>query len=157
NFPSNFTWGAATSSYQVEGAWDVDGKGPSIGDMFTRQPGRIWENHHGRIACDHYNRYKEDIRLMAQMGIKAYRLSISWPRVIPGGTGRVNEKGLGFYDRVIDELTAHGIQPWVTLYHWDYPYELFLKGGWLNSDSPKWFAKYTKVVVDRLSDRVQHW
>lgn len=156
-FGKNFTWGAAAASYQIEGAWDTDGKGPSVWDMITKQPGRIWENQNGDTACDHYHRYKEDVRLMADIGLQAYRLSVSWPRVIPAGTGAVNERGLDFYDRLVDELLDRQIQPWVTLFHWDYPYDLFLRGGWLNPDSPNWFADYTSVVVDRLSDRVSHW
>jgi beta-glucosidase len=125
--------------------------------MLTRQPGRIWENHNGTVACDHYHRYKEDVQLMSEIGLHAYRLSVSWPRVLPEGTGRVNAAGLAFYDRLVDELLAHKIDPWVTLFHWDYPYDLFLRGGWLNPDSPQWFADYTAVIVDKLSDRVTHW
>ena len=157
SFKKDFVWGAAAASYQIEGAWDEDGKGLSVWDMVTRQKGRIWEDNTGNVACDHYHRYKEDVQLMADVGLHAYRLSVSWPRVMPQGTGSVNEAGLGFYDRLVDELLAKGIQPWVTLFHWDYPYDLFLRGGWLNPDSPKWFADYTAVVVDRLSDRVSHW
>ena len=157
DFPAGFVWGAAAASYQIEGAWNEDGKGLSTWDMLCRQPGRIWEGHNGDIACDHYHRYREDVALMAQVGLKAYRLSVSWSRVLPAGTGAINEAGLDFYDRLIDELLAHGIAPWITLFHWDYPYELFLRGGWLNADSPQWFADYTAAVVDRLSDRVTHW
>jgi len=156
-FPANFTWGAATSAYQIEGAWDEDGKGPSTWDMFVRQPGRIWEEHRGDVACDHYHRYREDVDFMQMIGIKAYRFSISWPRVFPDGTGKVNEAGLDFYDRLVDELLAKGTQPWVTLFHWDYPYALYLRGGWLNPESPRWFEKYTTQIVERLSDRVSHW
>ncbi|HBR93685.1 MAG TPA: beta-glucosidase [Opitutae bacterium] len=156
-YPKDFVWGAAAASYQVEGAWDADGKGPSVWDKFTEQKGKIWEGHHGRVACDHYNRYAEDVALMQQIGLKAYRLSVSWPRVLPTGTGKVNVKGLDFYDRLVDELMAASIAPWVTLFHWDFPYALELKGGWLAEDSPKWFADYTKVVVDKLSDRVSNW
>jgi beta-glucosidase len=157
SFREDFVWGAAAASYQVEGGWDEDGKGLSVWDMLTRQPGKIWEGHTGNIACDHYHRYKEDVALMREVGLQAYRLSISWPRVLPQGTGSVNKEGLAFYDRLIDELLAGGIKPWVTLFHWDYPYDLFLRGGWLNPESPKWFADYTSVVVDCLSDRVEHW
>ena len=157
SFSKNFTWGAAAASYQIEGAWNEDGKGESVWDMLTRQQGRIWENHNGNVACDHYHRYKEDVRLMSDIGLQAYRLSISWPRVMPEGSGRVNVAGLAFYDRLVDELLAHKIDPWVTLFHWDYPYDLFLRGGWLNPDSPQWFADYTAVIVDKLSDRVTHW
>jgi len=156
-FPANFTWGAAAASYQIEGAWNEEGKGLSVWDMVTRQPGRIWENDTGNTACDHYHRYREDVALMSEIGLQAYRLSISWPRVIPAGTGGINHAGLDFYDKLIDELLSKNITPWVTLFHWDFPYDLFLRGGWLNADSPKWFADYTAVVVDRLSDRVAHW
>ena len=128
-YPKDFVWGAAAASYQVEGAWDADGKGPSVWDKFTEQKGKIWEGHHGRVACDHYNRYAEDVALMQQIGLKAYRLSVSWPRVLPTGTGKVNVKGLDFYDRLVDELMAASIAPWVTLFHWDFPYALELKGG----------------------------
>lgn len=157
SFPPDFTWGAAAASYQIEGASQTDGKGLSVWDMMAHQPGRVWEGHHGDVACDHYNRYPADVALMAELQLQAYRLSVSWPRVMPAGTGRVNEAGLGFYDRLVDELLAAGIQPWVTLFHWDFPYQLFLRGGWLNPDSARWFADYTAVVVDRLSDRVSHW
>jgi beta-glucosidase len=157
SFPDKFHWGAVTSAYQLEGAWDADGKGESVWDMFTRRKGHVWDGQSGRVACDHYNRYKEDVALMAQMGLNAYRFSVSWPRVMPAGTGKVNEAGIAFYDRLVDELLAAGVQPWVTLFHWDFPYQLFLRGGWLNPESPSWFAKYTAAVVDRLSDRVTHW
>ncbi|WP_269522388.1 GH1 family beta-glucosidase [Coraliomargarita parva] len=156
-FPDDFTWGASSSSYQVEGAWDADGKGLSIWDIFVERENTIWRGQHGRVACDHYHQFKEDVALMAQMGIAAYGFSISWPRVMPDGTGRLNEAGLSFYEALVDELLAHGIEPWVTLFHWDLPYELFLRGGWLNRSIPGWFADYTKVIVDRLSDRVSHW
>ncbi len=156
-FKDNFTWGAAASSYQIEGAWREDGKGPSIWDMIAHQPGRIYENSNGDVACDHYHRYREDVALMKEIGLQAYRLSVSWPRVIPTGRGPVNEAGLAFYDRLVDELLSHGIEPWVTLYHWDLPYDLFLRGGWLNPDSSEWMAEYTAAVVERLSDRVTRW
>jgi len=157
SFPKNFTWGATTSAYQIEGALEEGGKGPSIWDAFVRKPGNIWEGHTGRLACDHYHRYKEDVALMRVIGLKAYRFSVSWPRVMPAGIGPVNTTGLDFYDNLVDELLEHGIEPWVTLFHWDYPYDLFLRGGWLNPESPKWFARYVKAVVQRLSDRVRHW
>lgn len=157
NFPPNFTWGATTSAYQIEGAWDEDGKGLSIWDMFTDQKGRIWEGNTGRIACDHYHRCEEDVALMAKIGLKAYRFSVSWPRIFPEGTGAVNSKGLDFYDRLVDELLKAQIKPWITLFHWDFPYALFLRGGWLNPASPAWFENFAATVVKRLSDRVQHW
>jgi beta-glucosidase len=156
-FSKTFVWGAATASYQIEGAAREDGKGLSVWDVFCQKPLSIWNNQSGDIACDHYHRYKEDVSLMKQIGLHAYRLSVSWPRVIPEGTGAINPKGLEFYDKLIDELLAAGISPYITFFHWDYPYELYRRGGWLNKDSPDWFAEYVKVVVDKLSDRVKHW
>ena len=156
-FPDDFTWGAATAAYQIEGAAHEDGKGLSTWDMFCRQPGRVWEGHTGEVACDHYHRWKEDIRLMKRMGLQAYRMSVSWPRVIPTGVGAVNPKGLAFYDRLVDGLLAAGIEPWITLFHWDFPHDLYLRGGWLNRDSAAWFGDYARVVVEKLSDRVTHW
>jgi len=149
-FPGNFTWGAAAASYQIEGAAREDGKGLSVWDMFCRQPGNVFEGHTGDVACDHYHRYADDVALMREIGLQAYRLSVSWPRVLPEGTGAANERGLDFYDRLVDALLEAGITPWITLFHWDYPYALFCRGGWLNPASPE-------VVVKRLSDRVTHW
>jgi beta-glucosidase len=157
SFPEGFLWGAAAASYQIEGAATADGRGPSTWDMFCRKPGAVWNGQSGDVACDHYNRYREDVGLMRQMGLRAYRLSIAWPRVLPEGVGRVNEAGLGFYDRLVDALLEAGIEPWVTLFHWDFPLELYYRGGWLNRDSAEWFAEYTDVVVRRLSDRVRSW
>jgi len=157
SFSKDFVWGAAAASYQIEGAWDADGKGLSVWDMFTRQPGKIWEGDTGNIACDHYHRYRDDVAMMSDLGLKAYRLSITWSRVLPDGNVTVNKAGLDFYDQLVDELLTHNIDPWVTLFHWDYPYGLFLRGGWLNPESPQWFADYTRLIVDRLSDRVTHW
>jgi len=157
NFPKSFTWGVATASYQIEGAAREDGKGLSVWDTFCRKEGNIWSGQSGDIACDHYHRYAKDIETMRKIGVNAYRLSISWPRVIPNGTGAVNQKGLAFYDNLIDKLLAAGITPYVTLFHWDYPHELFCRGGWLNQDSSDWFAEYTKVVIEKLSDRVKNW
>jgi beta-glucosidase len=156
-FPDRFIWGAAAASYQIEGAFEADGKGPSTWDMFSRKPGAVWLNQNGDVACDHYHRYREDVALMKRMRLQAYRLSVSWPRVLPEGVGRVNEAGLAFYDRLVDELLAAGIQPWVTLFHWDYPLSLYHRGGWLNRDTVEWFAEYTDLLVRRLSDRVQNW
>lgn len=178
-FPPDFVWGAAAAAYQVEGAAFEDGKGPSVWDMFTHRPGAVWQGQEthwfpggsrpsspegastlpqtGDIACDHYHRYPEDVRLMALIGLRAYRLSISWPRVLPGGIGAVNPAGLDFYDRLVDTLLAAGVQPWVTLFHWDFPYALYCRGGWLNPDSPAWFAEYASLLVRRLGDRVRHW
>ncbi len=157
SFPPYFTWGAAAAAYQIEGAWDEDGKGPSVWDQFVRQKGTVWEGDRGDTACDHYHRYDEDVQIMEQLGLHAYRLSVSWPRIFPEGTGKVNAEGLAYYDRLIDRLLQANIEPWVTLFHWDYPYELDLKGGWLNPDSPKWFADYTTTVMKHLSDRVSNW
>jgi beta-glucosidase len=157
SFPENFIWGAATASYQIEGAWDLEGKGPSVWDTFTRQPGTVWNRHNGDVACDHYHRFAEDVALMKKIGLQAYRFSFSWSRVLPEGTGTPNEKGLAFYDRLIDELLAAGIQPWATLFHWDYPEALFQRDGWLNPESPKWFADYAALLTERFSDRVTHW
>ncbi len=157
SFPKDFVWGAAAASYQVEGGADEDGRGLSVWDMLCRQPGKIWEGNTGAVACDHYHRYAEDARLMREIGLQAYRLSISWPRVLPEGVGAVHEPGLAFYDRLVDALLENGVEPWVTLFHWDYPYALYCRGGWLNRDSADWFSDYAAVVVDRLSDRVSHW
>ena len=156
-FPGNFVWGAAAASYQVEGGAFADGKGLSVWDTMCRWPGKVWEGQTGEVACDHYHRYAEDAALMGQIGLQAYRLSICWPRVLPAGTGAANEAGLAFYDRLIDALLANDVEPWVTLFHWDYPHALYCRGGWLHPDSPEWFAEYAGVVVDRLSDRVTHW
>jgi beta-glucosidase len=157
SFPSNFLWGVATASYQIEGTAHKAGGGLSVWDMFCRRPGTVWGGESGDVACDHYNRYKEDVALMKLLGIQGYRFSVSWPRVLPEGVGAVNEPGLAFYDKLVDELLAAGIVPYVTLFHWDYPYELYCRGGWLNRDSSDWFADYTRLVTDRLGDRVKHW
>ena len=157
SFPKDFVWGAAAAAYQVEGAAYEDGKGLNIWDTFCRTPGKIWEGCTGDTTCDHYHRFKDDVAVMKQVGLKAYRLSINWSRVLPEGTGKSNPKGLAFYDALIDALLAAGITPWVTLFHWDYPYDLFNRGGWLNPESPAWFEEYASLVVKHLSDRVQHW
>jgi beta-glucosidase len=156
-FPSNFQWGVATASYQIEGSPYKVGGGRSVWDMFCERPGAIGDGSNGDVACDHYNRYGEDVSLMKELGIPNYRLSLSWPRIIPDGIGKVSQEGLAFYDRLLDELLANGVRPHVTLYHWDLPYELYLKGGWLNRESADWFAEYTQVVVDKFSDRVASW
>jgi beta-glucosidase len=156
-FPSNFVWGAAAASYQIEGGAYADGKGRSVWDVFSHWPGKVWNGDTGDVATDHYHRYVEDARLMGALGLHAYRLSVSWPRVLPEGIGALNEAGLAFYDRLIDALLAHDVQPWITLFHWDYPAALYARGGWLNPNSADWFAEYTGAVVDRLSDRVSHW
>ncbi|MBD3391390.1 MAG: beta-glucosidase [Chitinivibrionales bacterium] len=156
-FPEGFVWGAATAAYQIEGAAREDGKGLSVWDVFCQKPGAVWQGNTGDIACDHYHRYKEDVALMKEIGLNGYRFSISWPRILPSGTGNLNEKGLSFYERLVDELLAAGIQPCATLFHWDFPYELFLLGGWLNRDSADWFAGYADVVARRLGDRIKLW
>jgi beta-glucosidase len=152
-----FVWGVATSSYQIEGAADVDGRGPSIWDTFSAQEGKIDDGSTGARACDHYHRWQEDIALMKWLGVDAYRFSIAWPRVLPTGTGPVNEAGLAFYDRLVDALLEAGITPYVTLYHWDLPQALEDKGGWRTRVTSLAFADYTKVVATRLGDRVQQW
>ena len=156
-FQNNFAWGVASSSYQVEGATYADGKGLHIWDVFAREDGRIYENHNGETACEFYTRYKEDIHLMKELGVKAYRFSINWTRILPDGIGKINEAGIDFYNRVIDELLANGIEPYITLFHWEYPYELYKKGGWMNRESADWFAEYAAVVADHYSDRVQKY
>lgn len=156
-FPTDFAWGAASAAYQIEGAAFEDGRGLSVWDMFCRRPNAVWEGQSGEVSCDHYHHYREDVALMQSLGIKAYRLSISWPRVLPEGTGRVNPKGLAFYDALIDALLEAGITPWVTLYHWDMPYELYCRGGWLNPESANWFAEYARLMAEHFSDRVTHW
>jgi beta-glucosidase len=156
-FPKNFAWGAAAASYQIEGAAHEDGKGESVWDMFVRKKGTIYKGHTGDVACDHYHRYPEDVALWKQIGIKAYRLSVSWPRILPTGKGEVNESGVAFYDRLVDTLLAAGITPWLTCFHWDFPVDLYHKGGWQNRDSADWFAEYAGVLADRFSDRVTHF
>ncbi|MBU0679292.1 MAG: beta-glucosidase [Verrucomicrobia bacterium] len=157
-FPKDFVWGAAAASYQIEGSTQgVDGCGESVWDMCCKKEGFVRGGDTGFVACDHYNRYREDVALMKEIGLQAYRLSIMWPRVLPEGTGKVNETGVAFYDQLVDELLGAGVTPWVTLFHWDYPVALFEKGGWLHDDSPLWFEEYTRLIVDRLSDRVSHW
>lgn len=157
-FPENFTWGTATSSYQIEGAHNVDGKGPSIWDAFCTIPNRVKNNDNGNVGIDHYNRFKEDVALMKSQGFKAYRFSISWPRVMPEGKGLVNEKGIKFYSDLIDELLANDIQPWVTLYHWDLPLALQTEeDGWLNPEISDYFKGYADLCFSRFGDRVKHW
>ena len=156
-FPDSFVWGAAAASYQIEGAVTQDGRGPSVWDMMCRRPGAITNGDTGDIACDHYNQYRQDVDLMKRTGLQAYRFSIAWPRIFPEGSGTVNAAGLDFYDRLVDALLAAGIEPWATLFHWDFPLALYQRGGWLNPDSPEWFAEYAATVVQRLEDRVKHW
>ncbi|MEZ6318507.1 MAG: GH1 family beta-glucosidase [Phycisphaerales bacterium] len=156
-FPEGFVWGASTSAYQIEGGHDADGKGPSIWDDICRKPGAIKHDDTGDVACDHYHRFAEDVGLMSEIGLRAYRFSIAWSRVLPAGVGEVNAAGLGFYDALVDKLLEANIEPWITLYHWDMPLALHRRGGWLNRDSAEWFGEYTRVMVDRLSDRVSKW
>ena len=156
-FREDFVWGAATSAYQVEGATLVDGKGEHIWDVYTKEPGHVFENQSGDVACDHYHRFAEDVGLMKEMGLKAYRFSIDWSRVLPEGVGAVNEKGIEFYNRLIDELLKNGIEPYVTLYHWELPYEIYKRGGWMNPQIVEWFGQYAKLVAERFSDRVKYF
>ncbi len=155
--PEDFLWGTATSAYQIEGAVSEDGRSPSIWDTFSHTPGKIDNGDDGDAACDHYHRWREDIDLMSQLGTNAYRLSVAWPRVVPGGDGPVNAKGLAFYDELIDGLLEAGITPSVTLYHWDLPQVLQDRGGWPARDTAEHFAAYASVVAERLGDRVKHW
>ena len=156
-FPAGFTWGTATSAYQIEGAVTDGGRGSSIWDAFVREGGRIRGGDTADVAADHYHRYLEDVELMAMLGVGAYRFSVAWPRVLPDGTGAVNPAGLDFYDRLVDALLQHGIQPLLSLYHWDLPQALQERGGWANPEMPVWFADYAGVVAGRLGDRVQQW
>ncbi len=158
DFPSHFWWGAATASYQVEGAVNEDGKGPSIWDTFSHTPGKIWNNDHGDRACEQYQRYPEDAKLMADLGVKHYRFSISWPRILPTGRGAVNQRGLDHYRRLADTLLANGITPHATLYHWDQPQALEdAYGGWRSRGIVADFANYASVVAKSLGDRITHW
>jgi beta-glucosidase len=156
-FPDGFKWGAATSSYQIEGAWNEDGKGESIWDVITHTTGMIKNNDTGDIACDHYHRYKEDIQIMKKIGLTSYRFSISWSRIFPNGKGKINEKGVKFYDNLINELIANGIEPCVTLYHWDHPSALQKYGGWEGRQSIEDFYNYAKFMFDHFADRVKLW
>ena len=157
-FPKNFLWGVATASYQVEGAVKDDGRGMSVWDVFSHKPGKIAEDHNGDVACDQYHRFREDVRLMKDLGVKAYRFSISWPRVIPEGTGRINEKGIKYYAELAEELLKNGIQPWATLFHWDLPQKIEDRfGGWRSRDTSLAFADYASVVSKRLSDTITNY
>jgi beta-glucosidase len=156
-FPQDFLFGAATSSFQIEGATDVDGRSPSIWDQFCQEQGRIADGSDGRRACEHYFRYRDDVALMKNLGLKAYRFSIAWPRVLPEGFGKIQDKGMAFYERLVDELLEKNIEPWVTLYHWDLPARLGEQGGWLNRDTTQHFADYASKMVERLGDRVKNW
>jgi beta-glucosidase len=157
SFPKGFVWGTATSSHQIEGAWNEDGKGESIWDRFSHIHGKIVDGSNADVACDHYHRYGEDVRLMSELGMKAYRFSISWPRVLPAGRGPMNPKGLDFYERLVDALLAAGIEPFVTLYHWDLPQKLQDEGGWANRNIVADFEEYADAVSRRLGGRVHNW
>ena len=156
-FKKDFVWGTATASYQIEGAYNQDGRGLSVWDVFSHTEGKVKYGHNGDVACDHYHRYKQDVRLLKELGIKAYRFSISWSRIFPNGVGEINPKGVEFYSNLIDELLKNDITPYVTLFHWDLPYELQKIGGWQNPDCVSWFADYAKTVVALYSDRVKYF
>ena len=156
-FPASFKFGAATSSYQIEGGWDLDGKGESIWDRFCHTPGKIEDAATGDVACDHIHRWQEDVNLMADLGLDAYRFSVSWPRILPAGRGAINEAGIAFYDRLVDGLLEKGIKPFVTLYHWDLPQQLQDEGGWTARSTVDAFCEYADVVSRRLGDRVKDW
>ena len=156
-FAKDCVWGAATSSYQIEGTGRDSGKGQNIWDVFTKEPGRVYEGHTGDIACDHYHRFREDVAYMKELGLKGYRFSIDWSRVLPEGTGKVNEKGIDFYNALIDELLEQGIEPYITLYHWELPYDIYKRGGWMNPEIVEWFGQYARLVAERFSDRVKYF
>lgn len=155
--PRDFVFGTATASYQIEGAWNEDGKGESIWDRFTHTPGKIDDSSNGDVACDHYHRFPADVELMSSLGLNAYRFSVSWPRVYPTGRGAINQAGLDFYDRLVDSLLAAGIRPFATLYHWDLPQALEDEGGWPNRATAPAFAEYAATVAAKLGDRVKDW
>lgn len=157
SFPEDFNWGSATASYQVEGAFDVGGRSASIWDTFSKTPGKVVRGDNGDVACDHYNRFLEDIQIMKDLGMQTYRFSIAWPRIMPNGTGEVNQEGIDFYNRLIDALLEAGIQPTATLYHWDLPQVLQDKGGWANRDIVQQFADYATVCAEAFGDRVANW
>lgn len=157
-FPEDFIWGTATSSYQIEGAAAIDGKGPSIWDAFSAIPGKTYNGETGLIACDHYHKFREDVQLMKNMGVKAYRFSIAWVRIMPTGKDKINEAGIAFYNELIDALIEADIVPWITLYHWDLPLALQLEDdGWLGHKIPDYFAKYADVCFESFGDRVKNW
>ncbi|HKZ44218.1 MAG TPA: GH1 family beta-glucosidase [Anaerolineales bacterium] len=156
-FPNGFKWGTASSSYQIEGAWNEDGKGKSIWDIFTHAPGKIIGGENADVSIDHYHRYKEDIKLMAEVGLKNYRFSTSWPRIFPEGPDKLNTKGLDFYDRLVDELLTNNIEPYLCLYHWDLPLWMHEKGGWPNREIIGHFSNYAETMATKLGDRVSNW
>jgi len=156
-FPEGFLWSTSTAAYQIEGGWNVDGKGLSIWDTYTRRNGKIKDGTDGDVACDSYHRYMDDIKVMKEIGVNSYRFSISWPRIMPDGTGRVNQAGLDYYRRLVDALRENDIEPLITLFHWDLPQTLQDKGGWLNRDVTDYFADYVHLTVDALKDQVTRW
>lgn len=157
DFGKEFKWGVATAAYQIEGAYNLDGKSESIWDRFTHTPGKIKDRSNGDIACDFYHLYEQDIKNIREMNFTGNRFSMSWPRIIPEGTGKINQKGLDFYHKVIDYSLECGLEPWVTLYHWDLPYILEAKGGWTNRDMVNWFSEYVDVVTRNFNDKVKNW
>ena len=157
SFPEKFIWGAASSAYQVEGAASEGGRSPSVWDTFCRRDGAVFHGHTGDVSCNHYHRVQEDVGLMKELGLQAYRFSLSWSRILPDGVGRTNAEGIAFYDRLIDELLTADIVPYVTLFHWDFPQILYDRGGWLNRDSADWFAEFAACAADAFTDRVQDW
>src|SRR5436305_200755 len=157
SFPSDFVWGAATASYQIEGATHEDGRGESVWDRFCATPGKVRSGDNGDVACDFFHRYRNDVKLMKELGLDAFRFSIAWPRVLPNGRGEVNQAGLDFYDRLVDELLANGIEPFATLFHWDSPQALEAAGGWRARETAEAFVEYAEAVAGRLGDRVRHW
>lgn len=157
SFRKDFAWGVATAAQQIEGAYLENGKGLNIWDVYSHEPGKIEDGTNSDVACDHYHLFKEDVNLMKSLGINAYRFSISWSRIFPEGVGKINEDGVRFYSELIDELLAAKIEPYITLFHWDYPYALHKKGGWLNDESVKWFADYAAKITELYSDRVTHF
>lgn len=156
-FSKDFIWGAATSAYQIEGSLGDNNKGLNIWDIFCKQPGKVYGAQTGEIACDHYHLYKKDIAIMKEIGLKAYRFSIDWSRVLPSGTGKVNPTGIEFYNNLVDSLLEAGIEPVITMYHWEMPYEIYKKGGWLNDNCVEWFGEYAKLIAETFSDRVKYF
>ena len=156
-FPNNFIWGAATSSYQIEGASNIDGKGKSIWDTFSHTKGKVFNNQNADIATDHYNLYKEDIALMSNIKLKAYRFSISWPRIFPNGKGKFNKKGLDFYSKLLDELLKKNVKPFITLYHWDLPQKIQNLGGWSNREITNYFSDYSYLIAKKFGDRCKNF
>ncbi|MFX1556888.1 MAG: GH1 family beta-glucosidase [Promethearchaeota archaeon] len=156
-FPADFIWGAATSSYQIEGAWDEDGKGESVWDRLSHTPGKVKNGDTGDVACDHYHRYKEDVQMMKEIGLNAYRFSVSWPRIFPTGKGKINQKGVEFYDNLIDELLENGIEPFLTIYHWDLPIVFNEVGAWVSPKVVDAFVNYAEFLFNHYGDRVKYW